>query len=342
VLLIFLPGVLGALQIGAVSDPMSGMLAQLMGFLPKLFGAALTLLVGWVIAKIVREILTRFLQSVGLEKLGERAGLNQIFSKTSLSAIVGTIAYVFILIPTVITALETLDLKGISEPAIAMLTSVLSMIPSILVGIVLVLVGVWLGRMVGRVAADLLERLGFNGVVKHLGIGSWDPSRASMTVSQIVGRIVQVVIILLFTVEALQIVKLQVLVTLATALIAWLPDLFVAIVVIGLGLFLGNFVQRIVANVVRMNGHVLGAIAKYTIVALSLFMALDQLGVASSIVNAAFVLILGGMALAFGLAFGLGGREFAASSLQKWQQRWQNSGNGGNGGSGEKAADGKE
>src|SRR5690606_30371094 len=105
VLLIFLPGVLGSLHIGAVSDPMSGMLAQLLAFLTKLFGAALTLLVGWVIAKIVREILTRFLQSVGLEKLGARAGLDKIFSKTSLSAAVGTIAYVFILIPTVISAL---------------------------------------------------------------------------------------------------------------------------------------------------------------------------------------------------------------------------------------------
>lgn len=338
VLLIFLPGVLGSLHIGAVSDPMSGMLAQFLAFLPKLFGAALTLLVGWVVAKIVREILTRFLQSVGLEKLGARAGLDKIFTKTSLSAVVGTVAYVFILIPTVISALETLDLKGISEPAIAMLTQILSMIPSIIVGILLVLVGIWLGRMVGNIVAGLLERLGFNGIVKHLGIGSWDPAKSAMTVSQIVGRIVQYVILLLFVVEALQIVNLQVLVTLATELIAYLPDLFVAIIVIGLGLFLGNFVQKIVSNVARSNGNVLGAIAKYTILALSLFMALDQLGVASSIVNAAFILILGGFALAFGLAFGLGGREFAASSLQKWQQRWQ----AGSGGSGEGDPEGKE
>jgi len=323
VLLIFLPGVLGALHIGAVSDPMSGMLAQFLAFLPKLFGASLTLLIGWIIAKIVREILTKFLQSAGLEKLGARAGLDKIFSKTSLSAVIGTIAYVFILIPTVISALETLDLKGISEPAIAMLTRVLSMIPNVLIGIVLVLVGVWLGRIVGKIVADLLERLGLNGVVKHLGIGSWDPSKSQTTLSQLIGRIVQIVILLLFVVEALQIVKLQVLVVLATALIAYLPDLFVALVVIGLGLFLGNFVHRIVASVARRNGNVLGAIAKYTILALSLFMALDQLGVASSIVNAAFILILGGFALAFGLAFGLGGREFAANSLQQWQQRLQ-------------------
>ena len=159
--------------------------------------------------------------------------------------------------------------------------------------------------------------------MKHLGIGSWDPAKSQMTLSQLIGRIVQLVILLLFVVEALQIVKLQVLVVLATALIAYLPDLFVAIIIIGLGLFLGNFVQKIVANVIRSNSALLGAIAKYTIMALSLFMALDQLGVASSIVNAAFILILGGFALAFGLAFGLGGREFAASSLQKWQQRLQ-------------------
>lgn len=321
VLLLFLPGVLGALHISAVSDPLSGMLAQFLQFLPRLFGAALTLLVGWLIAKIVREVLTRFLQSIGLEKLSERVGLSSLLSTTNLPSIIGTIAFVLILIPTSISALETLNLSGISGPAIAMLTTILSMIPNIIIGIVLVLIGVWLGKVIGRLVAQLLEKLGFNGVFKYLGISSLEAAPGKVTISQIVGRVVQTVIILLFVVEALQIVKLQVLVVLTTAIIAYLPNLLVAIIIIGLGLFLGNFVQKLLVDVVHKNFHVLSLIAKYTIITLSLFMALDQLGVAGSIVNAAFILILGGLALAFGLAFGLGGREFAASWLDRWKKQ---------------------
>ncbi len=322
VLLIFLPGVLGALHISAVSNPLSSMLTQFLHFLPKLFGAALILLIGWVIAKIVREILTKFLQSVGADRLSERLGLDKLFSKTGVSAIIGTIAYIFVLIPTFISALETLDLQGISGPAIAMLTMILSMVPNVIIGIVLVLVGVWLGRIIGNVVAQLLEKLGFNSVLKHMGLGSLEPSSAAMTASQIVGRIVQIVILLLFIVEALQVVKLQVLVTLVTDFIAYLPNLFIAVVIIGLGLFLGNLVQRILGSIVQSQFKILSLIAKYTIIVLSLFMALDQLGVASSIVNAAFILTLGGLALAFGLAFGLGGREFAADWLKKWQDQF--------------------
>lgn len=318
VLLIFIPGVLGALNIAAVSDPLSGMLAQLLQFLPKLFGASLTLLVGWMIARIVREIVSRFLHSIGLEKASERLGLSAVFSKTGISSVIGTIAYILILIPAFIAALETLALEGISGPAIAMLTSILSMIPNIIVSVLLVLAGVWLGRVAGEMSAGLLEKLGFNGVWKYLGIGSLEPSAAKPTVSQIAGRIVQILVILLFAVEALHLVNLQVLVGLVTAIIAYLPNLLVAVIILGLGLFLGNFVQRILSSLVRESLQVLGAVAKYTVITLSLFMALDQLGVASSIVNTAFMLTLGGLALAFGLAFGLGGRDAAAGWLKTW------------------------
>ncbi len=67
----------------------------------------------------------------------------------------------------------------------------------------------------------------------------------------------------------------------------------------------------------KTEGKLLGNIAKYTIITLAFFMALNQLGVASTIVNAAFILILGGFTLAFGLAFGLGGREAAGRTLDK-------------------------
>jgi len=94
--------------------------------------------------------------------------------------------------------------------------------------------------------------------------------------------------------------------------------LVAAIVILGVGLYLGHLMERILQNVLKNKySQTLAAVAKYTIFAITVFMALDQLGVAHSIVNAAFILILGGLALAFGLAFGLGGKEFASKYLGK-------------------------
>ena len=78
VLLLFLPGVLGALQMEGISEPFSNALSTMLAFIPKLFAAALVVFIGWLIAKIVRDILTNFLKSTGTDKLGQRFGLKKM------------------------------------------------------------------------------------------------------------------------------------------------------------------------------------------------------------------------------------------------------------------------
>ncbi|MBY0145218.1 mechanosensitive ion channel [Neobacillus niacini] len=325
VLLLFLPGVLGALQIEGVSEPFADTLSTLLAFLPKLFAAALIVFVGWLIAKIVRDILSNFLNSIGTEKLGERLGIVKTTDSISLSSIIGNIAFILILIPTIITALEKLELKGISDPAIAMLQDVVSLIPNIAVAVILILVGIWLGKWVERIVTQMLWRLKVDNVFTQMGVGSLKPEQSTYTLSQIIGMLAKIVVILLFTVEALQVVQLEFLVVLGTAVISYLPMLFAALIILGIGLYLGNLVQRILENILKNSySRTLAAVAKYTIFTFTIFMALDQLGVAHSIVNAAFILLLGGLALAFGLAFGLGGKDFASKYLCKLDNKIDN------------------
>jgi hypothetical protein len=235
---------------------------------------------------------------------------------------IGNIVFIFILIPTIITALEKLELKGISDPAIAMLHHVLALIPNIAVAVILILVGLWLGKWVEKMVTQMLWRLRFNNLFHHMGIGSLNPEQSKYNLSQIVGMLAKIVIVLLFTVEALQIVHLEFFVTLATGVIAYLPMLLAALVILGVGLYLGHLVERILQNILKNSySRTLAAVGKYAIFAVTVFMALDQLGVAHSIVNAAFILVLGGVALAFGLAFGLGGREFASKYLDRLDQK---------------------
>ncbi|MBS8267017.1 hypothetical protein DYI25_21655 [Mesobacillus boroniphilus] len=322
VLLMALPAVLSALNLHGVSEPFENMIEGILSFIPKLFAAALILLVGYFVAKIVRDILTNFLQSIGTEKLVQRFGLSRLFEGTSLSRVIGTIAFVLILIPTVIAALERLDVEGISEPAIAMLNDILTMIPNIVVAIILVMIGLWLGKWLKNFTTDLLRRIGFDSYFKGVSVGGAAKRPNSISLSEIVGYIVQVIVVLLFVAEALNVVNLDFFVDLARGVIAYLPHVIAAIVILGVGLWLGGLAKKVFSSILQGDSsNVLATVAKYAIITIAVFMALDQLGVAPAIVNAAFILTLGGLALAFGLAFGLGGKNFASKYLAKFDDK---------------------
>ncbi|XHM12780.1 mechanosensitive ion channel [Bacillus amyloliquefaciens] len=320
VLLLFLPGVLSALQISGVSGPFTNMIQSVLSFIPKLFAAALIVLIGWLVARLVRDIVTNFLASIGTERLAARMGLSIYLKDTSLSAIIGTIVYVLIFIPVIISALDRLDVAGISEPASAMLHTVFTMLPNIIIGIVLIIAGIWVGKWVNSIVSGLLHRAGFDSLLGKMGFEQ--AGTPKLTLSQTVGMIVQIIIVLLFTAEALQLVHLEFLVVIATGIIAYLPNVLAAVFILGIGLLAGQLVSRLLAGMLSgKEFRFLAPLAKYTIITLSIFMALDQLGVADTIVNAAFILILGGFALAFGLSFGLGGKEFASRYLAKLDRK---------------------
>ncbi len=143
----------------------------------------------------------------------------------------------------------------------------------------------------------------------------------SMTPSAIVGYVVQILIVFFLTVQALYLIKLQFLVAIASAITAYLPNVLAAVIILGAALILANIVQKVLLNILSGQATaLLAAFAKYTIIVIAVFMALTQLGIATDIVKSAFILILGGVALAFGLAFGLGGKEFASKYLSKFDK----------------------
>lgn len=321
IFLLFIPAILNALGIDGLSGPFEGMIASLFNFIPKLVSAALVFFIGWFVAKLVRNLLEKFLQSAGADRLANRLNISSFFEGTSISKVVGIIAFVLIMIPVTITAVEILDLDGISGPAVGMLNDVLAMLPKIAVAIVLVLVGIVVAKWVKDIVVSLLEKLGVNSIFGKMGFKSGTGSAPSF--ATLLGTVVQVVIILLFVVEALQLLELEFMVTLATAIFAYLPSVIAAIIILAVGFWLAKMAEQLVGSVMSHSSgtpHMLRYVAKYAIIAFAFFMALDQLGIAASIINSAFILILGGVALAFGLAFGLGGRDHASRYLSKMEK----------------------
>lgn len=318
VLLLALPAVLDALGLQGISGPFEDLLNSFLAFIPRLVAAALIFAIGYVVAKIVRDILTKFLEAAGLNRFAEKLHLADYVKGSSLAKAVGTIVFILIMIPVTISALEALNIRGISEPAISMLNNILAMIPNIIVAIVLILVGVFVAKWLKGVVVSLLENLGVNSLAEKMGFGG--RSTSSTSVAQVIGTIVQIIVILLFVSEALQVANLEFMASLATAIFAYLPMVIAAIIILAVGLWLANMAERLVGSVLVDGAgqpSALRHIAKYAILGLAFFMAISQLGIAPMIVNTAFLLILGAVALAFGLAFGLGGRETAARYLKK-------------------------
>ena len=186
VFILFLPGILDTLNLNSVAVPFGNMTSTFLSFLPKLLGAALVLIVGYVVAKIVRDLLTLLLRRVKVDELQAKAGIAPSATTSSFSTIIANIVYVLIWIPIIIAALEIVDINAISEPAIAMLNSILSMLPRLFVAAILVIIGVYIAKMVGSLVSNLLSGIGINNLYGKLGMNK-SAAAAKHTLSDIIG-----------------------------------------------------------------------------------------------------------------------------------------------------------
>ncbi|MBD0267577.1 MAG: mechanosensitive ion channel [Cyanobacteria bacterium Co-bin8] len=339
IFLLFLPLVLDALGLRGLLLPVETLINRFLLAIPNIITAGLILLLGWLVARIVRGVVTNFLAAVGADRVGTRLGLKSS-SQTgvALSNLVGTIAYILVLIPAAIAALNELDIVAISGPAISMLERVLFAIPQILTaGLVLVLFYL-VGRFVADLVSDVLSSMGFDNLWHILGIPELSRPAAAearttfneeglpvttietprQTPSEVLGVIVLVGIVLFGVVTATEILGFTQLTAIVQSLLLVSARVLSGVVVFAIGLYLANLAYRVIYSVNSSQSQMLAQAARIAIIALVGAMALQQMGVATSIVNLAFGLLLGAVAVAFAIAFGLGGREVAGEQLRQW------------------------
>ncbi|MDJ0693832.1 mechanosensitive ion channel [Mastigocoleus sp. MO_188.B34] len=330
IFLLFLTPVLDTLGLQQALLPVQTLITEILTLLPNILGAVIIGTVGWFAANIVRRIVTNLLSTTGADNLGSRFGLSPASGRQSLSSIVGTIVYVLILIPVAISALSTLQIQAISVPAIAMLQQVLNALPLIFTATAILLISYFLGRFISELVTSILTSVGFNNIFSILGLptptrrteatseGETAPAVTTRTPSEVLGVIVQVGIMLFATVAALNILQIPALTTLVQGILVIFGQILSGLVVFAIGLFLANLAFSIITSSGNPQARVLGQIARIAIIALVSAMALQQIGVAPNIVQLAFGLLLGALAVALALAFGLGGRDIAAQQVQEW------------------------
>jgi hypothetical protein len=341
VMVFVLIAVLDALGLEIVTAPLTGLLAGIFEFLPRLFAAILILVLGWLLARIASQIVTSVLAAMGVDRLATRLGFANALGTQRLSGILGTIVYILILLPVITAALDALQLEALTLPLTNMINQVLAAIPNIVAAVILVTLAYFVGRVLADLITSVLTGLGVNAWPARLGLatpaagagtsvrtasasastgdssGTLSPA-ARGTPAGMVGTLVQVVVVWFAFIQALQLLGFDQVADLMTDLLALAGRILLGLVIFLVGLYLA----RLAAEAIRSSGvdqpNLLATAAQAAILVLTGAMALRQIGVANEIINLAFGLLLGAIAVAAALAFGLGGREVAGRQLQQW------------------------
>lgn len=320
VLLLFLPAILGALQLQGLLAPVQGMVTNILTYLPNIFGSAIILLIGWFVARIIRQIVTNFLAAVGTDNLGERFGLRRATGGQTLSGVIGTVVYVLVLIPVFISALQALRIEAISAPATNMLNTLLNAVPAIFGAMIILGVTYFIARLVSNLVTTLLTSIGFNRVLELIGLGS-APEAGRRTPAEVVGYLVLIGLMLFATVEAAEILGFAVIADLVANFMIFAGQVVLGIIILGIGLYLANLARMVILSTAGAQANLLSQVARVAIIILTVAMGLRQMGIADDIVNLAFGLLLGAVAVAVALAFGLGARDTAGREVEAMLSR---------------------
>ena len=331
--LVWLVGLIAALQplgLSGVLTPVTSMTNEVFAFLPRLLGAGLFFFAGLILARIVRHIIEAALGALNLERMASQAGLRLgetpvavdsmgtasegvAPARSSIARAVGVTVSATIIIFAAIGALQILQISAISDPATAMLNTIALAIPRVLAAMVWLAIAFLIGKWVKTLIETVLPSLGFDNNVRALGIM---PQQANP--SRVVGTIAMTAILLGAAIEAARQLGGDSVAALLFQITELGGKVIFGTVIIVVGLFLARILAGLVGSSTGEAGYA-QTIVKYAIIALFTAIGLTFMGLADQIVMMAFGLILGSAAVATAIAFGLGGRDFAARLLAQWQ-----------------------
>ena len=300
--------------LGDYFGPVETLLNDVAAFVPKIIGAGFTFFIGFIVAKVAGNATTSVLEAAQVDNLAAKSGVTSATgSKGSLAKALGTLVFVIIIVPVAVAALGTLNLKGVSEPLSNMLKGFTSYIPA-LVGASLVLAGaIFIGRFISNFLTNFLPTVGFDNSVNSVLMLD-DGEGASTSPSKAVGYVAFLITLVVGLSAAVSILGNESLSAAFGTVQEFGGSLLRAAVLIGIGVFLANFMGRFMS---AMMDAKLANFIKYVVMAIFVFMGLNSLDTTGQIVSVAFSAFVIAAAVAAAIAFGLGGREWAKQVLSK-------------------------
>ncbi len=314
ILLVVLTMVLGQLELDGLFAPLTNMVDKIFFAIPNILKAGIIFFVGYVIAKVVRGIVTNFVSTFNVQEMASQAGLSE---QNSLPNIAGSLAFLVIIITTILAALDALQIDVIARPATNMLNKILEAVPNILMAIAVLVVTFYVVRMVANVVKGLIENTAINQLPAKVGL---QETMGNKKISDLVGYAIIFFAMLFAAIAASDLLGFEPISAIITMFIAFGANIILGAIILFIGFWLANIIAGVVERSEK-GSQFLANIVRVLIMGLVLAMGLKAMGIADSIVNLAFGLTLGAVAVAFALSFGLGGQEAAARFLRKMQDK---------------------
>lgn len=207
--------------------------------------------------------------------------------------------------------------------------SAVEFLPKFLLAVAVFLLGLLVANVLKTAIVRLVEMLKIDDVMHRLEVKDlFEKAGVNFSVGQFFGWIIKWFIIIFALIAAADVLGWDQVTVFLNEVVAYLPNVLIAVIILLVGMMLGSFVNGIVKSAVKaanmQSVGFLAGLAKWSIIVFSFMAALVQLGIAQSLIQVLFTGFVAMIALAGGLAFGLGGREHASRVLDRLQKDLSN------------------
>ncbi|HKZ35434.1 MAG TPA: hypothetical protein VJ242_01850 [Patescibacteria group bacterium] len=208
------------------------------------------------------------------------------------------------------------------------LTSFVNFLPDLLGALIIFFVGLVLAKWVKALIVKVLNLISLDKLVRSTGLNQFlTKAEIKIKVEAFLGEIIRWLIIAVFSIAAINVLGLTTVSGVLTSLLAYIPSIFSAILILTVGVLLAGLVENLVKGTVSQvevkTSRLLSKVASYLVVVVAILAAVNELGIAQSLINTLFTGLVATLTLGIGLALGLGGKDVVSKMLLDWYTQFK-------------------
>lgn len=307
--------VLEILGVDQVLTPLENMVSEFLGFIPNLVAAILIGFIGYILAKFVSNLVN--IGGAFLDNLIDKTGFKETDKPVN---ILKKVVFILIFIPFLIQAFNALELEAISGPANDILADFTALIGEIIIAGIVLAIFIWGGKYLANFLEDLFKSMGMDRAAEKIQIHNMIGENQSL--SKIVANLIYFFLVFFGIITAVEIIGLTELTETLDQILELTGQILFGLIILAVG----NYISLLIFNSMNRSGgsNFVAKIIRWASLALFLAIALETMGIANEIVELAFGLTLGAIAVAVALSYGLGGREAAGEHFREIIQKLKN------------------
>jgi len=306
--------VLEILGVDQVLTPLENMVSEFLGFIPNLVAAILIGFIGYILAKFVSNLIN--IGGTFLDNMIDKTGFKDT---DKLINILKKVVFIVIFIPFLIQAFNALELEAISGPANDILADFTALIGEIIIAGIILAIFIWGGKYLANFLEDLFKSMGLDRAAEKVQIHNM--IGANQSLSKIVANLIYFFLVFFGIITAVDILGLTQLSETLDEILEVTGQIIFGLIILAVG----NYISILIYNTMSKSrsNNFIASVVRWASLALFLAIALRTMGIANEIVELAFGLILGAIAVAVALSYGLGGRDAAGEHFREIIQKFK-------------------